>query len=84
MSFVGPLPLLLIDQPTVLMIRPGWAQTNDGRRIPPEEKEVLDERPIQNASFWLDIRVILGTIGIVWFGDGFGAIEIARSGRREK
>ena len=84
MSFVGPLPLLPIDQPTAPMIRPGWAQTNDGRRVGPEEKGALDEWPIQNASLWLDIRIILGTTGIVWFGDGFGAIEIARSGRREK
>jgi Bacterial sugar transferase len=43
------------------------------RRVGPEEKGALDEWHIQNASFWLDIRIILRTIGIVLFEDGFGS-----------
>ena len=80
MSFVGPRPLLPIDQPAAPMIRlsvspgvTGWAQINGGRRAGAEEKGALDEWHIQNASFWLDIRIILRTIGIVLFGDGFGS-----------
>jgi len=48
----------------------GWAQT---KRVGSEEKGALDEWHIQNASFWLDIRIILRTIGIVLFGNGFGS-----------
>jgi hypothetical protein len=50
----------------------GWAQqiVVDGlvRR-----KGAIDEWHIQNASFWLDMRIILRTIGIVLFGNGFGS-----------
>jgi len=74
MSFVGPRPLLPIDQPAAPMIRlsvspgvTGWAQINGGRRAGAEEKGALDERHIQNASFWLDIRIMLRTMGIVLF-----------------
>lgn len=45
----------------------GWAQINGGRRAGAEEKGALDERHIQNASFWLDIRIMLRTMGIVLF-----------------
>jgi hypothetical protein len=38
-----------------------------------EENGALDEWHIQNASFWLDIRIMLRTIGVVLFGDGFGS-----------
>ena len=51
----------------------GLAQTNRGRRVGPEEKGALDQWHIQNASFWLEIRIILRTIGIVLFGNGFGS-----------
>jgi len=51
----------------------GWAQINNGRRVGPEEKGALGEWYIQNASLWLDIRIILRMIGIVLFGDGFGS-----------
>jgi hypothetical protein len=52
---------------------PGWAQINGGRRVGTEEKGALDEWRIQNASIWLDIRIMLRTIGIVLFRDGFGS-----------
>ncbi len=62
MSFVGPRPLLPVDQPlgrhSRLLVRPGltgWAQINGGREIPAEDKAVLDIWYIMNASIWLDI-----------------------------
>src|SRR5262249_61992957 len=49
MSFVGPRPLLPVDQPqwqnSRLAVRPGltgWAQIKGGRDIPPEDKLALD------------------------------------------
>ena len=40
-----------------------YAQINGGRRAGAEEKGALEEWHIQNASFWLDIRIILRTMG---------------------
>ena len=77
MSFVGPRPLLPIDQPkwqtSRLFVRPGltgWAQVNGGRDISPEDKAALDIWYIMNASLWLDIRILLRTLCLVIFGDG--------------
>ena len=65
MSFIGPRPLLLCDQPPNpmlrLSIRPGitgWAQVNGGTLISANEKGALDEWYIRNASLWLDLRII--------------------------
>ena len=78
MSFVGPRPLLPIDQPKEsqlrLQMRPGvtgWAQINGGREITPEIKGVLDEWYVRNASVSLDLRIILRTVGTVLFGDRY-------------
>jgi len=79
MSFVGPRPLLPIDQPLAtnvrLSVRPGvtgWAQVNGGRLVDPEEKGALDQWYVKNASFWLDLYIIWRTIGIVVLGDDAG------------
>ena len=71
---------------SVVPLRHRWAQIDGSRRVGTEEKGALDEWRIQNASIWLDIRIMLRTIGIVLFagGSSSGAIEIARSGRLEK
>ena len=86
MSFVGPRPLLPIDQPKRsqlrLQMRPGvtgWAQINGGREITAEEKGVLDEWYVRNASVWLDIRIILRTVGTVLFGDRCNVSHVAES-----
>jgi lipopolysaccharide/colanic/teichoic acid biosynthesis glycosyltransferase len=86
MSFVGPRPLLPIDQPQEsqlrLQVKPGvtgWAQINGGRVITAEEKGVLDEWYVRNASVWLDIRIILHTIGTVLFGDRYVVSQVAES-----
>jgi lipopolysaccharide/colanic/teichoic acid biosynthesis glycosyltransferase len=86
MSFVGPRPLLPIDQPKRsqlrLQMRPGvtgWAQINGGREITPEDKGVLDEWYVRNASVWLDIRIILRTVGTVLFGDRYRGSQAAEA-----
>ncbi len=72
MSLVGPRPLLPCDQPPDaqlrLMVRPGltgWAQVKGGNSISVEEKKELDEWYVRNASFWLDLRILLMTIGFI-------------------
>lgn len=75
MSFIGPRPLLPVDQPANslrLLISPGltgWAQINGGKLITPEEKGELDDWYVRNASFWLDVRIVLLTLKIVITGD---------------
>jgi lipopolysaccharide/colanic/teichoic acid biosynthesis glycosyltransferase len=76
MSLVGPRPLLPHDQlpffVSRLSVRPGltgWAQVNGGRIISAKDKAILDMWYVKNASFILDIRIMLRTIGRVFFGD---------------
>jgi lipopolysaccharide/colanic/teichoic acid biosynthesis glycosyltransferase len=76
MSFVGPRPLLPVDQPngqtSRLLVRPGltgWAQVNGGRDISPEEKAELDLWYVENASFRLDIKILWRTLGMMIFGE---------------
>ena len=76
MSFVGPRPLLPIDQPPEyaarLLVRPGltgWAQVNGGRDVSAPDKAALDVWYARNASFWLDVLVILRTIPMVLRGE---------------
>jgi lipopolysaccharide/colanic/teichoic acid biosynthesis glycosyltransferase len=75
MSLIGPRPLLPRDQPTNptirLTIRPGitgWAQVNGGTFLTPSEKDALDEWYVQNASFWLDLRIVLMTLRVMIWG----------------
>jgi lipopolysaccharide/colanic/teichoic acid biosynthesis glycosyltransferase len=76
MSFVGPRPLLPVDQPAGsaarLLVRPGltgWAQIQGGREISAADKAALDVWYMQNMSFALDLRILLGTIPMVVFGE---------------
>jgi lipopolysaccharide/colanic/teichoic acid biosynthesis glycosyltransferase len=76
MSFVGPRPLLPVDQPQLqnprLVVRPGltgWAQINGGRDISPEDKAALDIWYIVNASLWLDISILLRTLVMLFVGE---------------
>jgi lipopolysaccharide/colanic/teichoic acid biosynthesis glycosyltransferase len=75
MSLVGPRPLLPADQPEQPSIRlsvppgmTGWAQINGGVLLSPLEKDRLDEWYIRNASFALDLRILLITVRIAIFG----------------
>ena len=76
MSFIGPRPLLPVDQPRRSMRRlevppgiTGWAQVHGGRLIDPEEKSALDEWYVDHASFGLDLRIVAMTFASVLFGD---------------
>jgi lipopolysaccharide/colanic/teichoic acid biosynthesis glycosyltransferase len=78
MSFVGPRPLLPIDQPEGinprLSVRPGltgWAQVNGGKEVSVEDKAVLDMWYIRNVSLALDFKIILRTIDMVIRGERF-------------
>jgi lipopolysaccharide/colanic/teichoic acid biosynthesis glycosyltransferase len=87
MSFVGPRPLLPCDQSPEyarrLSVRPGitgWAQVNGGRIISPSDKCVLDIWYLKNASFALDLEIVLRTVKMVLLGDRINteAVHLAR------
>jgi lipopolysaccharide/colanic/teichoic acid biosynthesis glycosyltransferase len=76
MSFVGPRPLLPVDQPRAskhrLLVRPGltgWAQTHGGKQIDADKKGDLDDWYVENACLRLDIWIIWRTAWTVFFGD---------------
>lgn len=88
MSFIGPRPLLPVDQPTTdmsrLLIRPGltgWAQVSGGRDITPEEKAYLDLWYLRNASIEVDLKICLKTLGVLLKGEhrNMRAIDLARA-----
>ena len=88
MSFVGPRPLLPVDQPqwqnSRLVVRPGltgWAQINGGRDISPEDKAALDIWYIVNASLWLDISILMRTLVMLVVGERVNrsAVQAAHS-----
>src|SRR5204863_400302 len=73
-------PLLPCDQSpdyaARLSVRPGitgWAQVNGGRIISSSDKCILDIWYAQNASFLLDLTILLMTMKIVLFGDRMNA-----------
>ncbi len=76
MSFVGPRPLLPVDQPAQyaarLLVRPGltgWAQVGGGRSVGAADKAALDIWYVRNASFSLDLRIVARTLHMVLFGE---------------
>jgi hypothetical protein len=76
MSFVGPRPLLPVDQPAAfaarLLVRPGltgWAQVKGGRVISAADKAALDVWYARNASLALDLRILAETVPMVLFGE---------------
>lgn len=83
MSFVGPRPLLPIDQPSDrrdrLGAKPGltgWAQVMGGRTITAADKAALDRWYVDNMSFALDIEVMLRTVPMILFGERVNAEAI--------
>ena len=86
MSFIGPRPLLPVDQPTGytarLVVRPGltgWAQVKGGRDISPADKAALDIWYVHNASPMLDLRILLHTAATVLFGEQKCASDVERA-----
>ena len=76
MSLVGPRPLLPHDQPDNPRLRltvppgiTGWAQVNGGKLLSASEKNELDEWYIQNASFWLDAKICVLTLVVMFRGE---------------
>ena len=76
MSLIGPRPMLWADQAraysALLLVRPGltgWGQIKGGRDIPAADKAALDIWYVRNASFKLDIEIIMGTIRMVLQGE---------------
>src|SRR5262245_22098336 len=87
MSFVGPRPLLPVDQPdgdkTRLLVRPGltgWAQINGGRTISVDDKTALDIWYLKNASLWLDIKILVRTALFVLRGERAAAASTREAG----
>jgi lipopolysaccharide/colanic/teichoic acid biosynthesis glycosyltransferase len=87
MSFIGPRPLLPVDQPSArelrLLVRPGvtgWAQVNGGRELSPDDKNALDLWYIRNASLLVDIRIAMKTALVAIAGERTNpaAVEHAR------
>lgn len=83
MSLVGPRPERpqLTEEfyekwpefPQRLRIIPGltgWAQINGGYELKPNEKAKYDNYYINNYSLWFDIKILFGTIKIIFTGDG--------------
>lgn len=86
MSFVGPRPLLPIDQPPEFVARllvppglTGWAQVNGGRDVSASDKAALDVWYVQNASLLLDLRILLRTVPMVVFGEQVSSSDIQRA-----
>ncbi|MGK0190189.1 MAG: lipopolysaccharide/colanic/teichoic acid biosynthesis glycosyltransferase [Verrucomicrobiales bacterium] len=75
MSLVGPRPLLMeylplysSEQSRRHEVKPGitgWAQVNGRNAISWEEKFAMDVWYVKNRSLWLDLKIILMTIGNV-------------------
>jgi len=80
MSLVGPRPLLVEylalyskEQMRRHNVRPGmtgWAQVNGRNSTDWPERLAMDVWYVDHYSFWLDVRILLKTIGIVLSGRG--------------
>ncbi len=88
MSFVGPRPLLPVDQPAEyaarLLVRPGltgWAQVKGGREISAADKAALDIWYVRNASLALDLEILARTVPMVIFGERANVAAIQQAWR---
>ena len=88
MSFVGPRPLLPMDQPQEIMerlsVRPGltgWAQVNGGKLVTPEDKRALDLYYVAHASLWMDLKIAWMTAQMFARGDAMNRTAIDQAHR---
>jgi lipopolysaccharide/colanic/teichoic acid biosynthesis glycosyltransferase len=88
MSFVGPRPLLPVDQSSQhsarLLMRPGltgWAQVKGGREVSLDDKAALDIWYVHNASFKLDMRILALTVPMVLYGERIDHASIIQAQR---
>lgn len=86
MSFVGPRPLLVADQIDGAMVRhmvrpglTGWAQVKGGRAIGAVDKMALDVWYVQNASLWLDVKIVMLTVPMILFGERVSSEAVTRA-----
>jgi lipopolysaccharide/colanic/teichoic acid biosynthesis glycosyltransferase len=80
MSIVGPRPTIPIQveqytdrQRGRLAVRPGitgWAQVNGRASLPWPERIELDLWYVAHRSLWLDLRILVATVGMVLGGHG--------------
>ena len=85
MSFVGPRPLLDVDQHetdrTRLSVLPGitgYAQVCGCNRLSVEEKMILDNWYVENMSLRLDLFIIYKTVGVLFYGEHRDEAAIAQ------
>jgi lipopolysaccharide/colanic/teichoic acid biosynthesis glycosyltransferase len=90
MSFIAPRPLLLADQcaglDARLAVRPGltgWAQIKGGRELTASDKAALDVWYIRNASFRVDLAILIGTLRVILFGECAADRDAIRQAWRE-
>lgn len=86
MSLVGPRPLLAetieemgsagIARGAVRPGLTGWAQVNGNALLSDRDKITLDLWYVRNASFVLDLKILVKTIGVVLFGERINAQQI--------
>jgi lipopolysaccharide/colanic/teichoic acid biosynthesis glycosyltransferase len=79
MSIVGPRPASVDKlegydefQLQRLWVRPGltgWAQVNGNVEATWDERILLDVWYVHHGSLWLDLRIMLKTVGVVLFGE---------------
>jgi lipopolysaccharide/colanic/teichoic acid biosynthesis glycosyltransferase len=80
MSIVGPRPTIPVQveqyterQRGRLAVRPGitgWAQVNGRASLPWPERIELDLWYVAHRSLWLDLRILVATVGMVLGGRG--------------
>lgn len=83
LSLVGPRPLLMeylprysAEQRRRHEVRPGltgWAQVNGRNAVDWEERFKLDVWYVDNRSFWLDLKILAMTVGLVLARKGVNA-----------
>ena len=79
MALIGPRPTVLeqVKEYTTFQRRrldvppgmTGWAQVNGGIEISWPERILLDVWYVDHRSFWLDLRILWRTIGVILFGE---------------
>jgi sugar transferase EpsL len=80
MSLVGPRPLLMeyLDRYSpeqwrrheVLPGITGWAQVNGRNALPWDQRLMLDVWYVDHRSFWLDAKILFGTLPCLWTRHG--------------
>jgi lipopolysaccharide/colanic/teichoic acid biosynthesis glycosyltransferase len=80
MSIVGPRPTLAVQverytdrQRGRLAVKPGitgWAQVNGRASLPWPERIELDLWYVEHRSLWLDLRILMRTVRMVFAGEG--------------